>query len=573
MRKFKQSYLTLFAVALFLSSCGGLNKMVENATNVSYNVQPSPLEMHADEVEVSIKAQFPEKYFNKKAIVTVTPVLKYEAGQTEFEPIVLQGEKVEANNKVIPVAGGDYSYSGKIDYIKDMMSSDLLIEMSAQIGDKDPVEIPGVKIADGVIATPQLVQVDPKAVLVGDKFQRIVPETYAADIHYQIQKANVRNSELKAEDILNLMDQVKAAAENERVEFKNVEISAYASPDGPEDLNERLSVDRKKSADRYLSKQLIKSKIEGADEESLYSEKTTTEDWDGFKALVEQSSIQDKDLILRVLSMYSDPEVREKEIKNMAEAYEVLKDDILPELRRSELAVNIEKIGYSDDELKVLIDSIPDSLNLEEVLYTATLFENMNKKLEIYQVAAKNHPKCFRAQNNIGYVQLELGNIAGAKAAFETAKEIKDNDVIKNNLGAVALIEGDMATAENLFTSATSAGDVVNYNLGIIKIKQADYEGAVNYFGNKPSVNAALAQLLAGQTEKSITTLNDMGDSDDAMVYYVKAVASARGGKEDGVLNNLRTAIEKDGSLKEYAKKDVEFAKFAGSEAFAAILE
>jgi tetratricopeptide (TPR) repeat protein len=573
MKKLTLNLLTLGVVAIVLSSCGGINKMVDNSSAVKYEVKPSPLETHGGEVQVTIKTTFPEKYFNKKVVVTATPVLKYEGGQTEFESTILQGEKVEANNKVIPYLGGDYTYTGKIAYKPEMLKSELVVEMSAQIKDKTPVPIPGIKIADGVIATSTLVKVDPKTILLGDKFQRITPDSYNSEILYVINKSDIRDSELKKKDMKDFQAEVKTANTDSSIKIKGANISSYASPDGPYDLNEKLSDKRGESAQRYLTRTLKQMKVQGFDVEGFLKSMETAEDWDGFKKLMEASSIQDKELILRVLSMYSDPAVREKEIKNMAQAFEKIKVEILPQLRRSQFAINVDKIGLSDEQIAKLAKTNPDSLKLEEILYAATLTQDMNEKLAIYQAAAKHFPDCFRAKNNIGYVQMQLGNLAEAKAAFEQAKALKDNDAIKNNLGAVALAEGDLATAEQLLTSAMGAGDVVNYNLGIIKIKQADYPAAVNYFGNKPSFNAALAQLLNGNVDKSIATLGELGDSNDAMVYYLKAVAGAHGDKQDVVINNLRKAVEMNPKLKEHAKKDAEFIKYASNEAFVKIVE
>lgn len=573
MKKIKQNYLSsMIIAAVFLSSCGGLNKMVDNANSVTYDVTPSPLVTNAGQVEVTIKTTFPEKYFNKKAVVVATPVLKYEGGQVAFEPTTLQGESVEANNKVIPYAGGNYTYTGKVAYNDSMLKSELVVEMSASIKDKAPVPIPGIKIADGVIATSTLVENDPKTVLVGDKFQRVIPQDYTAQILYLINRAEVRNNQLKKEDIKDLQDKIKQAVADSNKVLKNADISAYASPDGPYDFNAKLADKRKTSAERYFDKTLKKDKFKNITSENFLKLLSTPEDWEGFKKLVEESNIQDKELILRVLSMYSDPAVREKEIKNMAAAYTQLKETILPKLRRAKFTVSIDSIGHSDAEIAELAKTDPDSLNKEEILYAATLTNDMDQKLAIYQAAARHFPNSFRANNNVGYIYMQMGKTDDAKAAFEKAKAIEDNDVIKNNLGAVALKEGDIATAENLFTAAMGAGDVVNYNLGIIKIKQGDYNAAVNYFGNTPSFNAALAQLLNGNTEQAINTLGAV-KSDDAMVDYLKAVAGARNGKEDMVLNNLRAAVGKDASLKAYASKDLEFAKFSSSEAFQGIVK
>ncbi|MFO7659230.1 MAG: hypothetical protein R6W78_19395 [Bacteroidales bacterium] len=575
MKKFKQNYLTIVVATTFiLSSCGGINKMKDNANNVKYSVTPSPLEMHADEVQVTIKTTFPEKYFNKKAVVVATPYLKYDGGEVELEPTTLQGESVEANNKVISYKGGDYTYTGKVPYKDAMMRSELLVKMSASIKEKTPIEISGIKIADGIIATPSLVKVDPQTIIIGDKFVRVTPESVTADIHYVINKADVRGAELKAADVKGLEKAVSDIQANERKQFKGAKVSAYASPDGDlEKINTPLSANRGISAESYLKKMFNKAKLTEAQQQGFLTVMSTPEDWEGFKKLMEESDIQDKELVLRVLSMYSDPVVREKEIKNISVAFKEIADKILPKLRRSVMSLDVEVTGLTDEELKNLASSDPDSLKLEEILYAATLVDDLNSKLALYKKAAANFPKCFRAKNSVGVIEMKLGNLDAAKAAFEEAAALKDENAIKNNLGAIALVQGDVAKAEELLTAAMGAGDQVSYNLGIIKVKQGDYKAAVNYFGNKPSFNAALAQLISGDNDKALSTLNELGDVDEAVVYYLKAIASARGGKDEGVFNNLRTAVGKDATLKAYAKKDIEFLKYASNEAFTGIIQ
>lgn len=569
MKKLGLKLTAVVLATMVLVSCGGITKMKETASLVGYTVTPEVLEMHGGEVEVTIKTKFPEKYFHKKAIVTATPVLSYEGGQADYESTTLQGEAVEANNKVIPFVGGEYTYTGKVAYTPEMVESELKVNMVAQLGDNS-IEIPGVTIAQGVIATPTLVKVDPKVVSVGDEFERITPEKFDADIHFKINKANLQRSELKEEDIKAFEEKINDAIQDERKEFKGISVDAYASPDGELELNEKLSEKRKGTAKSYLDKNLKNVKTESLSD--LFKLMSTAEDWDGFKKLMEQSDIQDKELILRVLSMYSDPVVREKEIKNISKAFEEIAEKILPQLRRSVLSINIDVIGYSDEELVALVDSIPDTLNIEELLYTATLFDDNNKKLEIYTKASELFPQEFRAINNVGYVQYQLGNVAEAKAAFEKAKTIDDNDVVRNNLGAVALVEGDAAKAEELLTSALGTGEVANYNLGIIKIQEGDYSTAVGYFGNSPSYNAALAQTLNGENDKALTSLGGIKEL-DAMDYYLYAVVGARSQKEDMVLNNLRNAVGKDPELKAKAKKDLEFRKFMDNETFKSIVE
>lgn len=567
----KLSYLALISAAVLLSSCGGLNKMKDAASDISYTVSPKPLEMHGGEVEVTVETKFPPKYFNKKAIVVAKPVLVYDGGETAFDSTTVQGESVEANNKVISFEGGSFSLTGSVPYSDEMHESSLEMRLYGVIGDNS-VPFPPVKIADGVIATSTLVDNDPKAILVGDKFVRITPEDLSADIHYVINRAYVRNSELREQDIEAFEQAIREAYENERKEFTGFKISAYASPDGPLDFNEKLSADRQESSERYLKRELEQAEIEFPEGGDMFELLSTAEDWEGFKELVQESDIQDKELILRVLSMYSDPAVREREIRNISAAFEELKDEILPKLRRAKLIASINLVGYSDNEIRSLVDENPDTLKKEEILYAATLFEDLDKKLEIYKKAEANFPDCFRASNGVGYVYVEMGDYAQAEAAFKRAQKLMDNEVVKNNLAAVALSNGNIEEAEEMLTEAAGAGPAVNYNLGIIKIMQGDYSAAVNYFGSVPSYNAALAQLLNGEPQAALSTLNNVEEA-DAKAHYLKAIAGARTNQQEIVLSNLRTAIQMDGSLKEYAREDLEFRDFRDNETFTSIVE
>jgi hypothetical protein len=571
MKKF--NYLALFTfVAFILSSCGGLNKMQEMAADVSYTVTPELLEEHGDKVDVKIDVKYPAKYFNKSAILTATPVLKYENGETAFEPKTVQGEKVEANNQVIANAtGGSVSYTGTVPFTEDMMKSDLVIRVTASVKDKS-VDFEDYKIAEGVIATPKLVMVNPKPVLIGDNFKRVIPESYMADIHYLINRAEVRSQELKQEDIEGMKAFLVAANANERVNLKGIELSAYASPDGALELNDKLAQKREATADSYLEKELKTVKVEKAKEAGFVTKTYTAEDWDGFKKLMEASNIQDKELILRVLSMYSDPVVREKEIKNISKAFEAIAEEILPELRRSKFIVNTDKIGYSDDELKALWKSDPNSLKLEEILYTATLFEDLDTKLAVYTKASENYPKCFRAINNVGYVNVLKMDADAAEKALLKAKEIKDNDAINNNLGAVALLNGDVEKAEELFTASMGAGAAVNYNLGIVNVIKGDYDKAASYFGNTDEYNTALVKYLKKDTKGAMATLNNV-KSESCYKYYLKAVLAADLDQDELVMESLRTAISKKAELKDRAKVDMEFAKYFENDAFKSIVE
>jgi tetratricopeptide (TPR) repeat protein len=565
-------FASFIAAALVVISCGGPQKMADNASLVNYKVTPDPLETHGGKVALSVDVSYPEKYFHKKAVVTATPYLQYEGGVTELKSETLQGEQVEDNFKVISyTSGGSLSYSDEVDYTPEMMRSELYVKGKAVVKKKE-ADLPPMKIADGIITTPLLVMKDGKTIAFGDNFKRIVPEEYVADIHYIINRYDVRNSELKEDDIAGMAGYVKAASENERIDLKGIEVSAYASPDGALDLNTKLSGNREGSASRFLKNDLKKAKVEVPEDDNFFNMLTTPEDWDGFKKLMEESDIQDKDLILRVLSMYSDPVVREKEIKNIAEAFEEIKVKILPVLRRSVFTVKVEKIGWSDAELKQWVVDNMDTLLLEELLYTASLFEDNETKLALYSMAWEKHPNCIRAANNVGVTKLAVKDMAGAKKAFEAAKAIKDHNIVKNNLGVIALREGDVDKAEQLFSAASGAGEEVNQNLAAIKIIQGDYDAAKSLLGASQSYNNALVILLQGQPDKAYEMLNGM-KGDHAMVDYLMAVAAARGSDKDAMLNALRAAVAKMPKLKEHAVKDIEFAAYFEDEAFKGIVQ
>jgi tetratricopeptide (TPR) repeat protein len=473
MKNLKFIAIFLLAAAV-LSSCGGLNKMVKNADLVNYSVDPEVLEMHGGEVDATVTVKYPAKFFNKKAIVTLTPILKYEGGQKELEPLVVQGQDVTENYKTISYDnGGTEQTTLSFPYEDAMMKSELVVSITGAVKDKT-ADFGEVKLADGIITTPLLVSKKAKVLSFSDRYEQIVPESYEADIKYVINRADVRRSEMGKEEIGGLNETIQMTDVNERMELKGLEISAYASPDGELDLNTRLAERRQVSAEKYLSGQLKKADIEIAEE--LMSMMSTPEDWEGFKKEMEASDIQDKEMILRVLSMHSDPVVREQEIKNLSAAFEVIAEEILPKLRRSKFTVNMEKIGWSDDELKKLWTSNPDTLKLEELLYTAKLMDDKETKLAIYSKAAEAHPKCVRAHNNKGVILYKMGKADEALASFKAAKDLRDHDNVNNNIGAIALKNGEVEAAKEAFTASLGGGDKVNYNLGIVNIIEGNYD-------------------------------------------------------------------------------------------------
>jgi tetratricopeptide (TPR) repeat protein len=545
-----------------------LNKMRNDASSVRYNVTPEVLEAHAGEVEVTIRGTYPAKYFHKRAIVEVTPVITYAGGEAPLKSITLQGENVRDNHQVIRVDGGSFTYTDKVPFTDGMRISDLVVRVNAQLRNNETTFDP-LKIADGVIATSTLVVNDPKPVKVGDNFKRIIPETKESAIFYVINRADVRQSELRSDRLNEFREFLAKAVEDERIEMKSVGINAYASPDGPIDFNENLSQQRKETSDRVLTSELRKVNVEKTD--NFYNARALGEDWDGFRALMEESDIRDRELILRVLSMYSDPVVREREIKNISAAYTEIADKILPQLRRSVMAINVDLIGYTDDELMEIYASDHTKLNLEEILYTATLYDDPNKKLEIYTRASRQFPKCFRAFNSIGVVQVELGNTTAARQAFQSAQRLADNDVIKNNLGAIALMEGNIEQAEEYFASVASPSAETNYNLGIAAIKKGNYPKASGHMGNMPEVNNALVKMLQNNNDDALRILNNIGEP-DAMAYYLRAVIEARKQDSSMAFDNLRRAVGRDASLKEYARTDMEFGRYFQDATFTSIV-
>lgn len=570
MKNFK--IVAVFLIALILNGCGGPDKMRETSDLIKYTATPQVLVEQGNEVKASVVVLFPEKYFNKKATAVIKLVLVWEGGEKEVATTTVQGESVEANNTPIRFeTGGSVTLEGTFAFEDAMRKSELVIRTTATVKDAS-VDLPQAVVAQGVLATSKLVEKNPRALAINDNFQRVIPSEKEAEILYLINRAEIRKTELRKDEIKSLVDFILSANESERKEFKSAKISAYASPDGEIDLNTKLAGKRETTAKNYLTKEFKKAKVDQAKEENFLSVENTPEDWEGFKKLMGESNVKDKDLILRVLSMYSDPVVREKEIKNISEAFEEIKDEVLPKLRRSVLKIAIEQIGYSDDELRTLVDENIDTLNIEELLFAANLFNDFNKKLVIYQKAAEKYPTCIRAHNNVGYSYINLGNVADAKVALEKASGIKaDNPTVLNNLGVIALMEGDAEKAEQLFISATDAGNAVQYNLGIINIMKGKYEAAVQYLGGTDSFNQALALALTDKNNPATAT-TDKIENKTANVYYLKAVLGARTQSESALFNNLRTAVEMDASLKEYAKKDMEFGKFFENETFTSIV-
>ena len=566
MKNFTRLFVILLA-AVLMSGCSSLDKMKKNANLVKYEISPKVLETHAGIVAAQVKVTYPEKYFDKNTTLKITPVLSYEGGETAFDELLFtQGEKVLANNKPVAWTGGTVNWSGDVNYIPEMKVSEFLLYIDAERKGRT-LSFDPIKLADGVIATSTLVEYHAMPIVLKDNYQRIVPEQKVADILYNINQSNIRPSELKSADIQALKDYIALVMENERMEVKGVTNSSYASPDGPLALNEKLSVERGKAADKYLKREYGKIP-ELAD---LFASQTTAEDWEGFKTLVQESSIADKELILRVLSMYQDPVVREQEIKNMATAYEALADQVLPKLRRSKLIVDVNLIGLSDEEILAAIKDDPSVLSLEQLLYAATLTNDTKDMLKYYEMAAEKDPKCYRAWNNIGWTYLQMGKADDAMVALEKAKALKNDDNVKNNMGFAALLKGDISAASEYFNSMSAATPESKFGLGTIAIHEGKYDQAVNLLSDTPTMNLALAQLLKGDINKAKTTMDAVEPCKCGAPSYLKAVIAARLDNKDGVINGLREAFGYNAKWKNYALTDLEFAKYFTDDAFIAV--
>lgn len=556
---------------LITVSCSSLKKMKKRAGEITYSVTPETLVAKGGMVDLKIDVTFPAKYFNKKVAIEATPVLRFKGGEKAYEMKAIQGEKVQGNAEVIPYeTGKTVSYTSRIPYEDAMRLSDLEIDITGSKGAKTAKFDPR-KIGDGVIATETLVVNAPATSVGEDKFQRIIKQQEEAAIYYLINSANIRSKEMTSEEMKKLEAYIKEAATKENMNLNGIDVRSYASPDGAYDFNEKLANQREKNSSAFLKKQMKKGKVDQYKDENFFKNFVVAEDWDGFKKAMEESNIQDKELILRVLSMHSDPEVREREIRNIASAFAVVADQILPKLRRSLFVVNTELIGKSDDELKALAKSNPSDLNVEELLYSATLFDNNNDKLAIYEACMRQFPNDWRGFNDAGMIQFEMGNIAAAQANFNKANSMSaNNPVVQNNLGAVALKNGDLKQAEVYFGAATGAGQEVNYNKGIVAIKSGDYAAAVNYFGQCNCVNAALANVLAGNNNEALKKLN-AENKECPMSYYLKAVIGARTNDATAVIENLKKACSLDASFKQLAATDMEFVKFFENNDFVTI--
>ena len=548
----KSLLLGLIASVVMLASCGKLNKPEQITVN------PGTLELKGGKVAADITGTFPAKKFAKKGVLVVTPVLKYNGQEALGEPVTYVGEKAKENGKTVSYKnGGTYSQHFEVTYVPEMKESELYLRFDARIG-KKVINIPDVKIADGVITTPELAKVGKDATATTpDKFQRVIQELTEADIKFLIQQANVRSSETKSDDVKALQAAIKDAQKAERKEINKIEVAGYASPDGAQALNEKLAQNRQKAAANFLKNDLRKNKVKKDIESNI-----TAEDWAGFQAAMENSNMQDKELVLRVLSMYSDPEEREAQIKNLSSVYGTIKDEILPALRRSRLILTTDIIGKSDDEIREIVKNDPAQLNVEELLYAATLTNDKEEKMAIYAKAANLYGD-YRAWNSMGQIYFADGNIAEARRCFGKALTINANDPDVNfNAGLAAMADNDLQQAEEYLGKAAGTTGDLDAALGLLYTKKGDYAAAKKAYGSKASNNAATQQILNEEYVAAAKTLDAVKEP-NATTAYLKAVVGARTNDRNAVIANLKSAIAQDASFKTRAAGDIEFAKFA----------
>ena len=548
----KKNLLLLSAASMMiLSSCSKLGALSSD----NFKVDPNPLETTAGQVPATINGMFPEKYMKKKATVTVIPELRYGNGQAvQGTGATFQGEKVQGNNQTISYkVGGNYTMKTNFKYVPEMQKSELYLTFDAYIGSKK-VDVPAVKVADGIVATSELsgrTVKSAQASVAQDAYQRIIEHKQEANIKFLIQQATLRKSELKNNSVQEFVEMLKKInADKEGLNLKNVEVSAYASPDGGLKLNDKLAAQRQDNTEKFVNKTLKDTKVKAP-----VDAKYTAQDWEGFQELVKVSDIQDKDVILRVLSMYKDPEEREQQIKNMSAVFRELADGILPELRRARLTLNYEVIGRSDAQIVEQFGNDASQLSNEELIYGATLVNDAQKEA-FYKKAAELYNDA-RAYNNLATLAFAKGDLSAAKNYAQKAQSVDGSNAESNaNLGLIALAEGNVRDAENYIAKAANAFGLSEI-VGNLNLMKGNYAQAEQDFANINSNSAALAQILNKNYNAATSTLNNIKNG-DATTEYLKAILNARLGNNSAAATALKAAISKDSSYAKYAENDLE---------------
>jgi len=537
------------------TSCSKLGPL--SADN--FTVNPNPLETQAGKVPATINGNFPEKYMKKKAVVTVTPELRYDNGKVaKGQSATFQGEKVLGNDQTISYrVGGRYTMKTTFDYVPEMQKSEMYLTFNARIGNKS-YDVPAVKVADGVVATSELYKraiLSDGGCIAPDSFQRVKAQKQEANIKFLVNQANLRKSELKSNSVTEFVNMLKKINEDrEGLNINNVEIQAYASPEGGVSFNDKLAYKRQTATEGYVQDQLDATNLNtGID--AHY----TAQDWEGFQQLVQASNIQDKDVVLRVLSMYKDPEERETQIRNMSAVFRELADGILPELRRSRMIINYETVGRSDEQIMQQYEADPTKLSADELLYAAALQDDVAKQEAIYTTAAKYYDKDYRAYNNLAALNLAKGYKDAAETYLTKALSLnKDAAEAYANRGLLSLLDGNVADAETDISKAAGAENVT-YALGVLDIAKGNYAQAESTLESANTNAAALAQILNKNYSAGAETLENV-TTPDALTDYLHAIIAARQGNKYAASSYLKQAIEKDSTLKTYSDNDLELS-------------
>jgi tetratricopeptide (TPR) repeat protein len=558
------SLVLVLAVALFATSCGSkLKPLSQN----NFNVTPSPLETVGMQVPVAISGTFPEGWFRKNAIVTITPILKFDGREVAGTPHSFQGENVSGNRTAISNRrGGNFTMNSTFNFIPEMQSSELYLRFETRVKNRQAT-LPDLKVADGVLATSALASVRNTTPSVApDGFQRIIQAQQESQILFLVNETNLRSSQINSSNLTEWKRRVEQAFNDERQNV-NVEISAYASPEGPTAVNERLAAGRERVTAQHLQDELARRNVN-----TQINAHYTAEDWEGFRQMVAASNIQDKDLILRVLEMYPDSETREREIKNISFVFSELAETILPQLRRSRIIANIELIGKSDDEILDFWHNRPRELSVEELLYASTLTGNPSEIEQIYQFATAHFPQDYRGWNNMGTLFYRTGEFDLARQAFDRAAQVSPSAIEVNvNKALLSMLNNDLASANELLGRSAGANSL-DEAMGLYNLMQGNYNQSVNSFGNVNTNNAALAQLLVRDYNKAKNTLQAVANP-DATTAYLLAIIAARTNSFNDVVSNLRTAISREPAMARRALNDLEFAQYRTNQEFRAILQ
>ena len=551
------SVLTLALGAIVSVSC---SSKLGNLTADNFKVTPTPLELQGTQVPVTVYGTFPEKFMKKKAVVTVSPELRYANGKVlRGQSSTFQGEKVLGNGQTVNYKlGGQFTMRDAFNYTDEMHKSDLYLNFNAKVG-KKTVQVPAVKVGYGIVATAGLYK---KAleqgggIIAPDSFQYIVKKKQEAGIKFLINQAQLRKSELKNNSVKEFIKLLKnISADAEKYNFSDVEVLAYASPDGGEKFNTELANKRQRESQKYVEEQLKKSKLT-----NNVTGEYTAQDWEGFQELVSASNIQDKELILNVLSMYKDPQEREEQIRNLSLGFQELAQEILPQLRRARMIINYEIVGRSDEKIAALYASTPDSLSADEILYHATHCKSIDQKEEAYKKCAQLYPNDYRAFNNVAAMEFAKGNLDATRSWVKRALAVNPNaGEAQSNLALAALKQGKLQEAEGYMAKAGNSNDL-NRVQGAVNFVKGNYKKAAVDYKDVNNNMAALAQIMAKDYSAARATFNQIGENGDALTNYLHAVLSAREGNKFAAKSNLDDAIEKDPSLKQYAEDDLEFA-------------